>query len=83
VRLGGGITARGAVWVENLANRRYVASAFLNPDVGGWRAPWRSSRAGAAGGGERGAGGGAGECSMMLLIGGLHRYKMRSAEGNG
>jgi iron complex outermembrane receptor protein len=33
VRLGGGITARGAVRVENLANRRYVASAFLNPDV--------------------------------------------------
>jgi iron complex outermembrane receptor protein len=33
VRLGGGVTARGAVRVENLANRRYVASAFLNPDV--------------------------------------------------
>ena len=33
VRLGGGLTARGAVRVENLANRRYVASAFLNPDV--------------------------------------------------
>jgi hypothetical protein len=33
LRPGGGITARGAVQVENLANRRYVASAFLNPDV--------------------------------------------------
>jgi iron complex outermembrane receptor protein len=33
VRLGGGVTARGAVRVENLADRRYVASAFLNPDV--------------------------------------------------
>ncbi|HEX6748462.1 MAG TPA: TonB-dependent receptor [Longimicrobium sp.] len=33
VRLAGGMSARGAVRVENLADRRYVASAFLNPDV--------------------------------------------------
>jgi hypothetical protein len=31
--LGGGVTARGAVRVDNLADRRHVASAFLNPDV--------------------------------------------------
>jgi hypothetical protein len=31
MRLGRGITARGAVRMENLANRRYVASAFLTP----------------------------------------------------
>ena len=30
-----GMTARGAMRVENLADRRYVASAFLNPDVVG------------------------------------------------
>ncbi|HEX8242150.1 MAG TPA: TonB-dependent receptor, partial [Longimicrobium sp.] len=33
VRLAGGMTASGSVRVENLADRRYVASAFLNPDV--------------------------------------------------
>ncbi|HEX8830754.1 MAG TPA: TonB-dependent receptor, partial [Longimicrobium sp.] len=33
LRLAGGVTARGSVRVENLGNRRYVASAFLNPDV--------------------------------------------------
>jgi iron complex outermembrane recepter protein len=35
VRLGGGVTARGSARVENLADARYVASAFLNPDVVG------------------------------------------------
>lgn len=29
----GRVTARGSLQVENLADRRYVASAFLNPDV--------------------------------------------------
>jgi iron complex outermembrane receptor protein len=33
VRLAGGLTLHGSVGVENLANARYVASAFLNPDV--------------------------------------------------
>ena len=33
VRLGGGLTARGAVRVENLGDERYIGSAFLNPDV--------------------------------------------------
>lgn len=35
VRLAGGVTVRGAVRVENLGDSRYVASAFLNPDVVG------------------------------------------------
>lgn len=33
VRVPGGLTVRGSLAVENLADRRYVASAFLNPDV--------------------------------------------------
>lgn len=33
VDLGGGVTLRGTVSVQNLANRRYIGSAFLNPDV--------------------------------------------------
>lgn len=33
--LGGGFGLRGFVTVENLTDRRYVASAFLNPDVVG------------------------------------------------
>lgn len=33
VRLAGRVTARGSLRVENLADARYVASAFLNPDV--------------------------------------------------
>lgn len=33
VRLGGGVGLRGFVTVSNVLNRRYVASAFLNPDV--------------------------------------------------
>jgi iron complex outermembrane recepter protein len=32
-RLGGGIELRGAIRVENLTDKKYVASAFLNPDV--------------------------------------------------
>jgi iron complex outermembrane recepter protein len=32
-RLGGGLELRGALRVENLTNKKYVASAFLNPDV--------------------------------------------------
>lgn len=35
VALGGGLTLRGFVTVENVADRRYVSSAFLNPDVVG------------------------------------------------
>jgi iron complex outermembrane receptor protein len=35
VSLGGGLGLRGFVTVENLMDRRYVASAFLNPDVVG------------------------------------------------
>jgi iron complex outermembrane receptor protein len=33
VRLPGGLTLRGSLQVENLGDERYVASAFLNPDV--------------------------------------------------
>ncbi|MEJ7811063.1 MAG: TonB-dependent receptor [Gemmatimonadaceae bacterium] len=33
LELGGGLGLRGFVTVNNLADRRYVASAFLNPDV--------------------------------------------------
>ncbi|HEX6038840.1 TonB-dependent receptor domain-containing protein, partial [Longimicrobium sp.] len=33
MRLGRGLTLRGSLQVENLADRAYVASAFLNPDV--------------------------------------------------
>ncbi|MDB4879913.1 MAG: Outer rane receptor protein [Gemmatimonadetes bacterium] len=33
LRLGGVVAGRGFVSVNNLANRRYIASAFLNPDV--------------------------------------------------
>lgn len=33
VRIGRGLNLRGSLQVENLANREYVASAFLNPDV--------------------------------------------------
>jgi len=33
VRLGGGVGLRGHVSVDNLFDRRYIASAFLNPDV--------------------------------------------------
>jgi hypothetical protein len=42
MRLGCSVTARGAMRVENLADRRYVASAFLNPDVGA-ASRWRSN----------------------------------------
>lgn len=33
IRLGGGVGLQGAVRVNNLFDRRYIASAFLNPDV--------------------------------------------------
>jgi outer membrane receptor protein involved in Fe transport len=33
VRLSRGLTLHGSLGVENLGNARYVASAFLNPDV--------------------------------------------------
>lgn len=33
LRLPGGLTLRGSLAVENLGDERYVASAFLNPDV--------------------------------------------------
>ena len=33
VSLGGGIGLRGFVSINNLADKRYIGSAFLNPDV--------------------------------------------------
>lgn len=33
IDIGGGATLRGTISVQNLANTRYLASAFLNPDV--------------------------------------------------
>jgi iron complex outermembrane receptor protein len=33
IDIGGGVTLRGSISVQNLANRRYIGSAFLNPDV--------------------------------------------------
>lgn len=33
VPAGSGLAVRGFASVNNLANRRYIASAFLNPDV--------------------------------------------------
>lgn len=35
VPLGGALAGRGSVTVQNLANRSYIGSAFLNPDVVG------------------------------------------------
>jgi iron complex outermembrane receptor protein len=33
IEVGGGLGLRGSLTVQNLADRRYIASAFLNPDV--------------------------------------------------
>ena len=33
IALGGGIGVRGFVAINNLGDRSYIASAFLNPDV--------------------------------------------------
>jgi iron complex outermembrane receptor protein len=35
VAIGGGTTLRGSISLQNLTNRRYIGSAFLNPDVVG------------------------------------------------
>ncbi len=33
IAIGGGATLRGSISVQNLGNKRYIGSAFLNPDV--------------------------------------------------